>query len=424
MARVEPVGSGSPRSHRLRRSKRAIRAVRHDSTRPSTIPAWPFPRSSPRDPPHAPAPASLTSGGSDSDDPLVRAWRLGAFSLSFLLMAAAAVVLALALARLRVIVVPAIAAVFLAALLIHPTGWLRSRGVPATVASLLVVVGFVMALAGTLALMVPRVAGEFANLQTGVSDGLRQVGTWLTEGPLGLSPGSVDRAVERGLAAVGLGGPRAPAVLSGALLAGEVLAAMVLTVVLLFFFLRDGERMWRWLAGLFRGRRQRHVLDLGSRTWEALEAYLRGIAIVAVFDTISIGATLLLIGVPLVLPLMVLTFLGAFVPIVGAAAAGLVAVLIALVAKGPVAALLVLVAVATIQQIEGNLLYPVVVGRRIHLHPVATLVAFGVGATVAGVLGALLSVPVAAVIGTFADSRLDEGADELPPDPPPAGAPE
>jgi predicted PurR-regulated permease PerM len=170
-----------------------------------------------------------------------------------------------------------------------------------------------------------------------------------------------------------------------------------------FFLVHDGRRMWAWAVGLFPAGRRADVEAIGVRVWAALSAYVRGVAMVAVVDAVLIGLALLVIGVPLVVPLMVITFLGAFVPLVGALVAGAVAALVALVIEGVIAAVLVTVAIVVIQQLEGDLLYPLVVGRAIALHPVAILLALTAGTVVAGIIGALLAVPVAAAVWTAAD---------------------
>jgi predicted PurR-regulated permease PerM len=328
----------------------------------------------------------------------------GAFSLNLLLVVAACVVVALALARLRVVVVPVIAALFLAALLTPLEAALRRIGAPRSLASLVVVVGFLLALGGLVALIVPRVAAELPGLGAAVTAGVRRIGDFLTSEPIGLSPSRVDRILGDIVAHFT---PRAGSVgetlVSGAVRATEALAGIALAVVLLFFFIRDGARLWEWAVGLFSPRRREEADELGHRGWRTLVAYLRGIAVVASFDTAFIGLALWLLEVPLVLPLMLLVFFGAFFPIVGAAAAGIVAVLVAFVTQGAFTALVLLGAILLVQQIEGNLLYPVIVGRQVHLHPVAILLAFAAGAALAGVLGALVAIPLAAVVGVALD---------------------
>jgi predicted PurR-regulated permease PerM len=199
-------------------------------------------------------------------------------------------------------------------------------------------------------------------------------------------------------------------------LAVEALGAAALTLVLLFFLLKDGRSMWSWLIGHVPARRRGRIEPAGAAGWDALSGYVRGTVIVAAVDAIGIGAALLIVGVPLALPLILLTFVAAFVPIIGATVAGAAAVLVALVANGPVDALIILAAVIIVQQAEGNLLEPLVMGRAVHLHPAVILLAVAAGTVLAGVAGAIVAVPVVAVayrvITTLANSDDRDVADD------------
>jgi predicted PurR-regulated permease PerM len=155
--------------------------------------------------------------------------------------------------------------------------------------------------------------------------------------------------------------------------------------------------MWNWVVNLLAPGHREDLDDLGGRVFAALAGYVRGIALVGLVDALLIGLALVVLGVPLVVPLMVLTFLAAFVPLVGAFLAGLAAVLIALVSNGLLTAALVLGAILLVQQVEGHVLYPVLMSRTVHLHPAVILVALAVGGVVAGLVGVFLAVPVAGV---------------------------
>jgi predicted PurR-regulated permease PerM len=189
-------------------------------------------------------------------------------------------------------------------------------------------------------------------------------------------------------------------VVTGALFVTELIAGLLLALVLLFFVLKDGYRIWDWIVSLVPGRRREGLREVGSASWSTLGHYLRGVASVALFDAVTIGVALAILGVPLVLPLAVLTFFGAFFPLVGAFTAGFVAALVALVSEGVVTALIVVGVITAIQQLEGDVIYPVLVGRQIRLHPVAILLVLTAGAVVAGIVGALFAVPAAAVAWT------------------------
>jgi predicted PurR-regulated permease PerM len=257
------------------------------------------------------------------------------------------------------------------------------------------------------------------------------VTAFLVEGPLGISQAEIDRGVSRAGEQLrnSLGGI-ATQVLTGASYAANGLAEAILTLIIVFFFVNDGDRIWTSLVGLLRPSLHDDARALGRRAFTILKVYVRGIVVVAVADSVLIGLALWAIGVPLVLPLVVLTFLGAFFPLIGAVVAGAMAVLVALVSNGLVPALLVLLAVVIVQQVEGNLLYPLVVGTSLELHPLLILLALAAGTALAGVVGALLAVPVAAVAsGTAFYLRerrqgLPESARSVPGSPTPeAGSP-
>ncbi len=333
------------------------------------------------------------------------AWR-------FLVVAAAVAVVALALAKLRLVVLPVVLALFAAAVLAPAVGWFRRRGVPAALAAVAVILASLGFLATVVAVLAPRVANELGDVGASVSEGAERVTRWLLEGPLDLSADELDRWRERALDELrDRGGDIAGGVLGGAYLAVEIVAGLLLSLVVLFFFLRDGERMWPWVVGLFPGSARGRVDEVGRIAWATLGGYLRGISIVAFVDALFIGLALWLLGVPLVIPLAVLTFLGGFFPIVGAFTAGAAAALVALVTEGLTTALLVVAAATLVQQLEGNLLEPLIVGRAVKIHAVAVLLAVAAGAVVWGIVGAFLAVPLAAVTARAA-AHLRSGGDE------------
>src|SRR3954452_8390080 len=171
--------------------------------------------------------------------------------------------------------------------------------------------------------------------------------------------------------------------------------------------------MWGYLLR-FTGRGREHADELGTRVYAALSGYIRGIALVGLADAILIGLALLIIGVPLVVPIMVITFFAAFVPLIGAFLAGLVAVLIALVAGGLGGAPLVLGSIILVQQIEGHVLYPVLMSRTVHLHPAVIVVSLAAGGVLGGIVGVFLAVPVAGVASVVLEYARDRPAPESP----------
>lgn len=305
---------------------------------------------------------------------------------------------ALVLARLRLVVLPMIVAFLLATVLQPVVDALVHRRVPRLAAVWLVMLVGLGSLVGLGFVVAPSIASEFGDLGETLDEGREEVEDFAEQGPFGLEGRDFDEYVDQATESFGgRGSEVASGVLAGAVIAFEVVAGLLLFVVLLFFFLKDGERFTRF--GLRHVRREHHELAcaLGLRAWGAAGSYVRGTAIVALVDALIIGAGLLLIGVPLVVPLAILTFLGAFFPLVGATAAGVVAALVALVDGGVRSALLVTAVIVVVQQVEGDVLQPLVLGRAVKLHPVVILVVLAAGAVVGGLIGAFLAVPVAAV---------------------------
>lgn len=319
-------------------------------------------------------------------------------SLHALLVAAAVYGVVYVLVVLRLVVLPVIGALMVATILEPVSRRLRRRLPDALAAGLPMLVAALVVL-GIIGGIVPVVSAEVGTLGVSARTGLDQVIGWLTTGPLGLTQVQIDQTIQRAIDQVGARGDLvAGGVVTGARLVGELITGILLAVVVLFFMLKDGERIWSWVVGLFPERGHRDVREIGDRAWTALSGYVRGVAVVAIIDAVLIGVALLVIGVPLVVPLMVLTFFGAFIPLAGAVIAGAVAALVALVTKGVVAALLVVAAITIVQQLEGDLVYPLVVGRAIQLHALAILLVVTAGFIVAGIVGAVLSVPLAASV--------------------------
>jgi putative heme transporter len=322
-----------------------------------------------------------------------------------LILIGLAIVLGLwVLAQLRIVVVPVLVALLFATFLVPPVEALRRRKWPSAVATFVVMLAATLALAGVIWLIVPLFVDQFDQLKTTVDEGVEEVVRWLVQGPLDLKRAEIDEAVEDGLDSLrDHAGDIGQGVLSGASLLAELLAALLLLIVLVFFFVHDGRRMWEWGVSLAPARHRELIDGTGREVWKSTSGYMRGVALIAVVDAVLIGIALAIIGVPLVVPLMVVVFLGAFVPLIGATFAGAVAALVALISDGLLAAGLVVAAIIAIQQIEGDLLYPNIVGRVIRLHPVAILLVLVAGTVIAGLVGALLAVPVAAAIWTAVD---------------------
>ena len=312
-----------------------------------------------------------------------------------------------AVGRLMSVVLPIAVAVLLATLLKPIAYRLECRGMrPALAASIAVLVA-VLVLCGLIALILPPFIARLADLGTNVQEGIQRVAYSLGDSVAGMSRAEVDKQLDSAAshAQERLGGTA----MAGATSLAGALASVVLIVFLSFFIVKDGRRMWVWLLELLPSARRGTVDEVGFRMWRNLTAYTRGVVFVATVDAVLIGVVLLILGIPLALPLIVLTWLAAFFPIIGAIGAGAAAVLVALVTGGTTDALIVLATIIVVQQVEGNVLYPVVVGPRLKLHPVAVLVSVAAGGTLAGIAGAFLAVPVAtaasALIGHLRERR-------------------
>ena len=317
-----------------------------------------------------------------------------AVTLRLMIVVGGLVLVALGASRLMMVMLPLIISVLLTTLLAPAFNWLRARRWRPAAAAAVPTLGAVLVFFGLWALIIPGVLSQSDDLFSNVQDGARQAASVLE--PLGIGRTDVDKAIDEGLKSV-QGSAVANEVLTGAVLLTQWAAAVVLIVALTFFFLKDGERIWGWIVELFHEDRQPMLREVGTRSWSALSAYVQGIFMVATIDAVLIGTALLIVGVPVAVPLIVLTFVAAFFPVVGAVVAGAAAVLVALGANGLGAALAILAVIVVVQQLEGNVFYPVVVGRRLELHPVGILLALTAGAVLAGVVGAFLAVPIAAV---------------------------
>lgn len=336
-----------------------------------------------------------------TDDAVVPRWlrRTGGWGWRLLAIAGAIGLLLWILAELYLVTLPVIVALIVATLAVPPARALERRGLAPALAATIVVIGGLVALGALVGLLTPSFVDQIVELGPTVQAGIEDVLTWLEDGPLGWDRERIDELLAQARAnASSSGGQIFSSVVSGAAIVAETLAGLALVIVLLFFFVKDGGDIVDWFIARTPERRRGDLRAAGDRAWSALGGYVRGTATVAIIDAIGIGIGLAIIGVPLVLPLAILVFLGAFLPVIGAFLAGLVAVLVALADGGPTAALLTLALIVVVQQIEGNVLQPIIMRRAVALHPVVVLVALTAGATIAGIAGAFLAVPIVAVV--------------------------
>jgi putative heme transporter len=338
-------------------------------------------------------------------------WRL-------LVCLAAVAVVAWALWQVRFVVLPVFIALLLSTVLVPGADALSRRGFPRLLATFVVFIGALGTVVLIVALLAQPVSDEMGELGRQIRAGVDELGEWLADGPFGLSERDVQNAINEAESSLGdRAGGIASGVVSGAVIVAEAVATVFLVLFLTFFFVKDGRSMWAWIVRLFPRVHQECVREMGDASWAVLSSYVRGIGFVATVDAVFIGLALAIIGVPLVLPLAVVTWFAAFFPIVGAVTAGAAAALVALVSNGVVDALFVVAAVIAVQQIEGNLLYPVVVGRTVELHPAAVILGVTTGGVLGGILGAFLAVPVVAILSvTIPIARGREAAEVVEPE--------
>lgn len=334
------------------------------------------------------------------DDTIPR-WLREAASVSWrLLVLGAAVFFGWQLLQgVSVVILAAVIGLFPASLLWGPVQSLKRRGWPPLLATWVAIIVAMMALVGVGLLVIPEMIEGLEPLGQDLAEAYEGLVRWLIDGPLGLSEGEVQRysdmlvqQLQDQLAGLGTG------LLSGAVAVVEVLTGTVLALIVAFFALKDGDRMTGRLLDRLSPERADRVERGGRAAWYTLNRYVKGLAITGLVDATAIAIGLLLVGVPLVVPLSILVFIGAFFPLVGAFVTGLLAVAVALVNGGLTDALIVLAIVVGVQQLEGDVVMPLVFGRALQLHPLVVLLAIAAGGVAFGLVGAFLAVPVTAVI--------------------------
>lgn len=349
---------------------------------------------------------------------------LARWTLRWLLVGVGLVALGWLVGQLWSIVLPVVLALVLTTVLVTPARLAERRlGVPPVVAALLTVVVALAVVIVAILLAAPVAADQAAELGNSAADGLARVRDWLADSGL-LSQAQVDDFVASAQDRLrSSGSDIASGVLVGASAVGSALVTAVLTLVLTFFFIKDGRRFLPWLRRVTGPDVGWHLTEVATRAWFTLGGFIRTQALVGLIDAVLIGIGLLLVGVPLVLPLALLTFVAAFVPVVGAVVIGVLAVLVALVAQGGVAALAVLGIVLLVQQVEGNVLLPWLQGRSLRLHAGVVLLAVVLGSSLFGVAGAFLGVPFVAIAAVVARYLLECAAEraEQPSTEPPTG---
>ena len=353
--------------------------------------------------PPPPTVVSAPSVSSRDDEKVPYGLRVAAaWSWRLVVLAIALVAVLWVVGRLKTVLIPLTIALLLSALLSPMANFLRRWvKLPRSLAAGLVLVAGLAAVAGTLTLVISQFVDGFPALSEKASTGVQKIQVWLQTGPLHLTNNQLDSAFSA--ASKWLNDNRqalTSSAVSTAAATVEFLALLFLVLFATFFFLRDGKQIWRMVLFILPRGARAPVGKAGEAAWLTLVAYVRATVLVAFIDALGIGLWLLIWKVHFAFPLAALVFIGAFVPIVGATVSGTVAILVALVDRGPVTALLVLVGVIAVQQLEGHVLQPIIMGRAVSIHPLAVIVAIATGVVLAGIVGALVAVPIVAVLNT------------------------
>lgn len=377
-----------------------------------------------------PPPAALGHAAHGAHDEVVVPYVLrfaASWSWRLLLVLGALYVALRLFALLSVVLVPVILGLLLCAvaspLVDRLTGWRVPRGLATGV----VVVTGLAALVALGALVTQQISSGFSDLRDSFDSSLVEVERYLAD--LGLSRMQVRDGLDRIREGVnaGSGGNIGGTVVSVTTTAGHLVAGLFIMLFATIFFTYDGRGIWAWIVGLFPASARDRVQGSGARAWAVLTAYVRATVVIAAVDALGIVLVASLLGLPLVVPIGVLVFLGAFIPVVGATISGIGAVAVALVAEGPVSALLMLAGVIGVQQLEGHVLQPFLMGRLVRVHPLAVVVVIAIGGLVAGVFGALVAVPLTAIINSVSTYLAQDRASRLgsaapPPEPVGSGA--
>jgi predicted PurR-regulated permease PerM len=351
-----------------------------------------------------------------------------AYSWRLLVIAAVAYGALWLVGELLLVALPIAVALLLTRALLGPTRWLERRGLPPALAATVTLLVFIVVISGLISSVGASVASEVSELGPTLSQGIDDIETWLIEdSPFDLDAERLDELrSDAGDRLGSLASSASGSFASGAVVAFEIVTGAFLSLVITFFLLKDRNLMKRLALRMAPRERRPDVAAMGARAWDTLGGYLRGVALLGITEAIVIGGAVWLVGGNLAAAVVVVTLIGAFIPIVGAIAAGLVAVLVTLVTAGLTPALIVAAVALVVQQLDNELLAPWIYGKSLQLHPLVILLGITAGTTLFGFVGALLAVPAIAVTLNVIDEarnptidRADAPADPIPADPPP-----
>ncbi|WP_079038251.1 AI-2E family transporter [Streptomyces sp. NBRC 110028] len=321
-------------------------------------------------------------------------WRL-------LVLAGTVYVLMQVISSVQLVVFSFTIALLITALLEPTVTRLRNRGVPRGLATTITFIGGFIVMGLVVWFVVWQVMENIDELSNKLQAGIDDLRRWLLHSPFHVTEKQINHVAKSLREAVGSNTEEiTSAGLEGVTVVVEVLTGILLTMFSTLFLLYDGPRIWRWTLGLVPAAARPGVAGAGPRAWATLTAYVRGTVIVALIDAIFIGVGLFFLDVPMAVPLAVFIFLFAFIPLVGAVVSGALAVMVALVTQGVFTAAMVLVVVLAVQQIEGHVLQPFILGRAVRVHPLAVVLSVAGGSLIGGIGGAVVAVPLVAVVNT------------------------
>lgn len=326
----------------------------------------------------------------------------GAWSWRLLVIGAVLAVFVFLIIQLRLIVIPVLVAILVSALLVPLVNFLHRHRWPRWLAITLAMVGTIAIVSALVFFAVQQIRGELPDLQKQGVASYEALRHWLSSPPFSLSDSQLDGYLARIGKAIQ---EDSQVLISGAVsigsTLGHVLTGILLALFSTLFILIDGKSIWAWVVRIFPRRARRAVDGAGKTGWVTLGNFVRVQILVASIDAVGIGLGAFFLGLPLVVPIAVLVFLGSFIPVVGAVLTGALAVVVALVYHGWLAALIMLAVVLLVQQIEGHVLQPLIMGSAVKVHPLAVVLAVAAGSFLAGIPGALFAVPFAAVLNVM-----------------------
>ena len=324
---------------------------------------------------------------------------LAKVSVIFILIVAGLALAGYLLKFIWVGLLPVLLAILVSTVLYPISAWLRSKGFPRSLAAVSTLLGLIIIFCGVFAAMAPVVTSQSQTLINQAEEGINQLTEMVEKSPIDIQSDQLQSVLQDVVKfAKGQASTIATGVISGFSMASSIVVAALIMLFVTFFIIKDGDKFLPWLRKYTGNSTGWHVTELGSRIWKTLSGFIQAQAAVAMVDAVLIGLGLWVLQVPLALVIAVVTFFASFIPIIGAVTAGALAIIIALVSNGLTNALLALALIIIVQQVEGNVLQPMLQSKAMGLHAAVVLLSVTVGSTLAGIVGAFLAVPVAATI--------------------------